>query len=596
MKKLFISIIALISVSSFAQLYVSSNNYVFVRDNVLYVNQGINLQTDGNIYLRNEAQLVQGTLGTSTNVGAGKLSVFQEGTSDNFDYNYWSSPIGNASASVGNEPFGITLLNRPTTLTASTQAIALPYDYALNGVANPLQIASRWVYRFVASSAYAQWIYAGGTTTILPGEGFTMKGTSGTDNLNIEGNGVLNNPGGTGAQRYDFRGKPNDGNIPVTVALNNSTLTGNPYPSALHVNAFLLDPLNTSINRIAYYWEQDKSINSHYLDQYRGGYGTYAPTALASTGIYVPAYFNSYNADGSLNTTGTVSSGSTVNRKYAPIGQGFMVYGTANGTVTLRNSHRAYYKESGPFSGFERNSNAQNSITAQDSVIETSHIRINTILNNEFTKQIALAFLPEATDGIDPGIDAISFISDVPNDTYFFLDNTEYTIQGIPFDVSKRVPLGVKSSEGSTLKFYVAETVNFDESQDVFIYDALDESYHSIKNSEYEVTMPAGVFNNRFEVTFTDNSALGVPEINTTNFMVSQNNALETLTIHNPKLRDVQTVSIFDIGGKRIFKKENLQANETYKFSTSSFSTGVYILKMTTKEEITFTQKVIISK
>lgn len=595
MKNLYLSLISLISFNSFSQLYVSSNSYVYVKDRVLFVAQDINLQNNGNIYLRNESQLLQGTTGTSTNKGLGKLSVFQEGTSDNFDYNYWSSPIGNASASVGNEAFGITLLNRPTTLTASTPAIGLPYDYNLNGIANPLQIASRWVYRFITSSTYAQWIYAGDTNTILPGEGFTMKGTSGTDNLDIEGNGVLNNPGGNGAQRYDFRGKPNDGNISVQIALNNSTLTGNPYPSALHVNAFLLDPLNTSINRIAYYWEQDKNVNSHYLDQYKGGYGTYAPTTLASSGIYVPAYFNSYNSDGSLNTAGTVSSGLNVERKYAPIGQGFMVYGTANGTVTLRNSHRAYYKESDPLSHFERNSNAQIPNVAQDSVPETSHIRINAILDNQFTKQIAIAFLPEATDGIDPGIDAMSFISDVPNDTYFFLDNTEYTIQGIPFDVSKRVPLGVKSSEGSTLKFYVAETVNFDESQDVFIYDALDESYHSIKNNKYEVTMPAGVFNNRFEITFT-NSTLGVSEITANDFMITQNNSLETLTILNPKLRDVQTVSIFDISGKRIFVKENLQTNESYQFSTTSLSTGVYILKMTTKEEITLTQKIIISK
>lgn len=595
MKNIFTSLLIFISFHSYSQLYVSSNSYLYVKDRVLFVAQDINLQNNGNIYLRNEAQLLQGTTGTSTNKGLGKLSVFQEGTSDNFDYNYWSSPIGNASTNTGNEAFGITFLNRPTTVTASTPAIGLPYDYNLNGIANPLQIASRWVYRFVASSTYAQWIYAGDTNTILPGEGFTMKGTSGTDNLDIEANGVLNNPGGSGAQRYDFRGKPNDGNISISTAVNNSTLTGNPYPSALHVNAFLLDASNTSINRIAYYWEQDKTVNSHYLDQYKGGYGTYAPTALTSSGIYVPAYFNSYNSNGTLNTAGTISSGLNVERKYAPIGQGFMVYGTANGTVTLRNSHRAYYKESDPLSHFERNSNAQIPNVAQDSVTKTSHIRINTILNNEFTKQIALAFLPEATDGIDPGIDAMSFISDVPNDTYFFLDNTEYTIQGIPFDVSKRVALGVKSSEGSTLKFYVAEAVNFDESQDVFIYDDLDQSYHSIKNGEYQVTMPAGVFNNRFEITFT-NATLGVSEITANDFMITQNNSLETLTILNPKLREVQTVSIFDISGKRIFIKENLQTNESYQFSTTGLSTGVYILKMTTKEEITMTQKIIISK
>jgi len=593
MKKLFISIIALISANSFAQLYVSQNNYLFVRDNVLYVNQGINLQPDGNIYLRNEAQLVQGTTGSSTNRGLGKLSVFQEGTSDNFDYNYWSSPIGNASSSVGNEPFGITLLNRPTTLTASTPAIALPYDYALNGVANPLQIASRWVYRFVASSSYAQWIYAGGTTTILPGEGFTMKGTSGTDNLNIEGNGVLNNPGGTGAQRYDFRGKPNDGTITVPVALNNSTLTGNPYPSALHVNAFLLDASNAACNGIAYYWEQDKAVNSHYLDQYRGGYGTFSPVSVSAPGVYVPAYFNSYNGDGSLNTAGTTSSNLSINRKYAPIGQGFMIYGVVNGNVTLKNSHRLYYKESAPLSDFER---AQTSnIQTIDSVPQVPHLKINTILNDQFTRQIALLFSPEATDGVDRGIDAMSVISDVPNDAYFFLDDTEYTIQGVAFDPNKRIPLGVKVAQGATLKFYIAEEINFDESQDIFIYDSLDGSYHDIKNGNYEVTMPSGVFNNRFEITFT-NGTLGVEEITVAEFMILQDNFFETVTIQNPKNRDVKSVVLFDIGGKKLYENDKLQSNTSYQFSTSGLSSGVYVIKLLTSDGLSFSQKLIISK
>lgn len=593
MKKLILSIIYLFSITSGAQLYVSSNSYIFVRDRVLFVNQDINLQADGNIYLRNEAQLVQGTTGISTNRGLGKLSVFQEGTSDNFDYNYWSSPIGEASTTAGNAPFGITLLNRPTTLTASTPAIALPYDYALNGVANPLQIASRWVHRFVASSTYAQWIYAGETTTILPGEGFTMKGTAGADNLDIEGNGVLNNPGGSGAQRYDFRGKPNDGNITVSVALNNGTLTGNPYPSALHVNAFLLDPSNSSCNGIAYYWEQDKTVNSHYLDQYRGGYGTYSPITISGSGVYVPAFFNSYNGDGSLNTTGT-TSGLNINRKYAPIGQGFMVYGTANGSVTIKNLHRAYYKESNPLSSFERHANVESNQEI-DSVPMVSHIRINAILNNQFTKQMALVLTPEATDGVDRGIDALSFIADVPNDIYFFLDNTEYTIQGVSFDINKRIPLGVKAQEGATIKFYIPEIINFDESQNVYIYDALDGSYHDIKNSEYEATMQGGTFNNRFEITFT-NALLGLDESTVKNLFVTQNNDLETITILNPKFEEISSITLFDIGGKKLIEQNNLKAEDSYKISTAGLSTGVYILKVSSKNGTYFNHKLIVSK
>ncbi|WP_121377690.1 secretion protein, partial [Flavobacterium endophyticum] len=431
--------------------------------------------------MRNESQLLQGTTSVSANKGLGKVSVFQEGTADNFDYNYWCSPVGNASAATGNENFGISMIYQPTTVTASTQATILPSSNS-NGTASPLAISSRWIYKFLSSTSYSQWIYVGGASTLAPGQGFSMKGTAGTDPTIVEANGIQNNPGGAGSQRYDFRGKPNDGNISVTVAANNLTLTGNPYPSALNVNAFLLDATNNAATGIAYYWEQDKTVNSHNVGLYKGGYGAYSPISLGSNGVYVPATFNSYNSDGSLNGVGT-SSGLIIERKYAPIGQGFMIKGASNGTVTLKNAHRAYYKESGALSQFERSQDPAPKKLAETTesesiVITEAQFKLNIILDNQFTRQIALVFLPEATDGIDVGIDALSIApDDLPNDAYFFLDNSKYVIQGTSFDSNKRIPLGVKAANNASIKFYVPEVTNFDPTQMIYLYDGADDSY-----------------------------------------------------------------------------------------------------------------------
>jgi hypothetical protein len=67
-----------------------------------------------------------------------------------------------------------------------------------------------------------------------------MKGTSGTDGTTVDG--VQNNPGG--AQRYDFRGKPNDGTINIPILSGEWILTGNPYPSAINLQAFLIGETN----------------------------------------------------------------------------------------------------------------------------------------------------------------------------------------------------------------------------------------------------------------------------------------------------------------------------------------------------------------
>lgn len=579
-----------------SQLYVSPNSFVYNKGELVYVKQDINLQNNGNFYLRNEGQLLQGTTGASTNQGQGKLSVFQEGTVNNYAYNYWCSPIGNASAATGNEDFGVTMLNVPTTSTASTPATMLAMNgYDGTSAAGSLAIAPYWIWRFLSSTTYAQWVQSGTTTNIAAGQGFTMKGTSGTDATNV-GETAVNNPGSK--QRYDFRGKPNDGNITVNVGLNSFTLTGNPYPSALHVNAFLLDPTNTACDATAYYWEQDKTVNSHVLVAYQGGYGTYAPGTLVSSGTYVPATFDTYTITGTLNTTGLSSGLTNIERKYAPIGQGFMIKGNSNGSVALKNSHRAYYKESTTANSyFERNNSTVQS-PIDGGINTTPHLRLNISFNNQYTRQIALTFFPEATDGVDRGMDAKSPTDgSLPNDAYFFLDNDRYVIEGINFDIDKRVPLGLKVTNNTTFNFSLPEVINFDESQPVYIYDAADNSYHNLKQANYQVMLHTGVYNDRFEVTFKDsNTALAVDTNVASSFTIVQNNSNQLLSIANPNSLDVKSVALYDMAGKLMFDKVNLGAKATYEFSTSALSEAVYIVKLLTTDNKGLGQKIIVER
>ncbi len=580
----------MVSTAAFAQIHIGSNSPVYIKSQVLYVNQNINLATNSNLYLRNSAQLVQGTTSTSNNTGTGVISVYQEGTSDNFEYNYWCSPVGNPVSATGNTNFGISLLNRPSTSTAAVPATLLPltnYD----GTANPLAIASYWIYKLTNANNYSQWVQVGSATTIAPGEGFTMKGTSGTDTTDPESTGILNNPG-TGTQRYDFRGKPNDGNISVAVGTGNAaTLTGNPYPSAIDLNAFLLDPSNSACTRIAYFWEQDKTVNSHLLSAYKGGYATYSPVSLASAGIYTPATFNTYKSDGSVNTTGT-SNGTAVPRKYTPIGQGFIIRGTANSTVTFKNEHRVFNKEDSGLSQFAKSSEAKIPATDEE-VMEISHFRINTSINDQFTRQIALAFLPEATDGVDPGIDALN-IDNLPADVSFYIENRNYVIQGVPLDLTKKIPLVVKVTTTTTMKFNIPEVINFDPLQNIYLYDGLDDSYHDIKNGSYLVTIAPGVYTDRFKITFS-NKTLGIKEEIKSNFFISQDNENQMLKASNPDNIAINSFMLYDVLGKAVLSVNKLGIEQNYNFPTSGLSSGIYIATFLTTDNEKISQKVIIS-
>jgi hypothetical protein len=578
-----------------AQLYVGGTSYVFVKNEVLFVNQDVDIQNNGFLYLRNEAQLIQGTTGTSTNKGLGRLSVFQEGTSDNFDYNYWCSPVGNASAAVGNENFGITQFHVPTSATATNAAnIVTGYDGASSAAS--LSIASYWIWRFLSGVNYSEWVQTAAASTIAAGQGFTMKGTAGTDPITV-GEATANNPGG--AQRYDFRGKPNDGTITVSVGLDKLSLTGNPYPSALHVNAFLLDPSNTDCTGIAYYWEHNKTVNSHVLVNYQGGYGTFSPIGTGPTtyGVYVPATFNSYNNDGSLNVVGA-SSGLAIQRKYAPIGQGFMIKGKATGapvSVSLKNTHRSYYKEADVYSQFERRFNNEEQLKSENNAgDQLPEIRLNTMMNNQFTKQLALVFLPSATDGVDRGIDALSPADDsLPYDVYFALDNDKYVIQGTNFDPNKRIPLGIKTSNSTSFSFDASLVSHFDAAQPIYIYDAADASYHNIKNSPYTVNVPAGTYNNRFELTFMSN--LGSNPVNAaTNIVISHQMGSHTLEVANPSAVALASISLYDLAGKQLLYQKQMGNAQSYQFSTANLAQGMYIAKLITGENEQIVQKILV--
>jgi len=597
MNKLFVLLFAVCCCTNLvqSQLYVGSTGSLFVKNELVYVTQDIDIQNNGFLYLRNEAQLIQGTTGTSTNKGLGKLSVFQEGTSDNFDYNYWCSPVGNASATVGNENFGITQFHVPTSATASNPAMMVT-GYDGTASAASLSIASYWIWKFLSGVNYSEWVQTAAASTIAAGQGFTMKGTAGADPVTV-GEATANNPGGS--QRYDFRGKPNDGTITVSVAADKLTLTGNPYPSALHVNAFLLDPSNTDCTGIAYYWEQDKTVNSHVLSNYQGGYGTYSPigTGLTTYGVYVPATFNTYNNDGTLNVVGA-SSGLAIQRKYAPIGQGFMIKGKATGTpvaVSLKNVHRSYYKEADVYSQFERGTGAAN----QDEIEKAAGdpfavIRLNATMNNQFTKQLALVFLPTATDGVDRGIDALSPSEEsLPNDVYFVLDENKYVIQGTDFEVSKRIPIGIKAGNSSSFTFEASLIENVEATQPIYLYDGADGSYHNIKNNPFTLVLGEGVYNNRFQITFTTTLSNNPVAVNS-NIRITQQSSSQTVEVANPTAEAIQSIAIYDLSGKQLVYQSPVGNTRSYSFSTSGFADGLYIVEVKTIDNQQVVQKILL--
>jgi hypothetical protein len=173
------------------------------------------------------------------------------------------------------------------------------------------------------------------------------------------------------------------------------------------------------------------------------------------------------------------------------------------------------------------------------------------------------------------------------------LQNGKYVIQGIEFGIDKRIPIGLKITDNVIVKFDLADVVNFDTNQDVFIYDSMDDSYHNLKTESYSVSLNTGVYDNRFQITFRGfNLSSNSRTIH--NFVITQINTRQILTISNPNSVDLKSVTLYDISGKVIFEQKALGRKSLLEFPTGNLNEGVYIVKIEPVDDYIVTQKIIV--
>ncbi|GEQ86560.1 T9SS C-terminal target domain-containing protein [Patiriisocius marinistellae] len=643
MKTLLLTAVSAIAVTSIAtaQLSVSPNattstdSYIYASDVSIYVEGYVRLvennnnsDTEASMYLRNQAQLLQGG-SDNQNRGTGTISVHQDSNSDAYDYNLWASPVSVPVASFGNDRFGISRLYQSTGVTSANSAIL---KSGHNGVSNPLQISSRWFYRWAPAS---QGFVRVNSADIIPaGYGYIMKGTDIT----------AGNVPETQNQNYDFRGRPNSGDISVAlypVGSNDegNTLTGNPYPSALDLNAFFYDPANAGKFSMIQYYDEDRTINSHAHVDNKSGYSTWAPGPQSTIapgqpgynpGTYTVGVFQNFDSAGNpIGSTG-VDAEQVDGRRMAPIAQGFFIKSlpsvTSQTTLTYKNSHRRFVKEAVDISEF-KNQEGQSSISSN---FESSHnplggntidptnpeaaffapqIRINTYMGTSHMRQTVLMLHNDTTDGFDLGWDAISPM-DATSEMYFAVmtpwhdrDPFPFVINSIPFDnISKQVPITFEIEEEMTV------TVTGIEENDlpvdhIYVYDNLNDTYQEITgNNAASYLLQQGVYEDRFFIVFTKyeigqasrGQTKGAEEGGKEAINFFQNNRQAQLEISNPEGYEIKSAAIFDMTGRLVLTQQNLGNNRNLQFPTGTFSNGVYLVVLTTDSDEIIDYKIIV--
>ena len=352
-----------------------------------------------------------------------------------------------------------------------------------------------------------------------------------------------------------FVGKPNNGDItiPVTVLGGGYNLIGNPYPSTVNADLFLADAANQNIETL-YFWTHMTTV---------GGGTNYA----------------TYNATGAAGATPSdTDPASGTPNGFIQTGQGFIAKTTSAGNATFKNSMRA------------ANNSGQFFRTAD--VIEKNRIWLNLSNANTSFNQSLIGYISDATDGIDTKFDGL-LIETNGTRLYNVINNTEYVIQGkaLPFNNTDVVALGFKAAAAGTYTISIDHVDGlFSADQDIFIKDKLTNTVNNLKSAAYTFASEEGTFNERFEIIY-QNTVLGIenPVLNAESIVVYKQN--NTLNI-NAGTTVMAGVKIFDIRGRLIFERNNINATTT-AISDLTAEQQVLIVQMTSSDNKTVSKKLV---
>ena len=567
-------------IESSGSLTVTGDNFI---ENTWY------FALNGTLDLQEDSQLVQGINSDLVTSATGNILRRQEGNSSVYWYNYWSSPVGSVGATTltnnnaasnnsNNTTFNIAMLKDesgdPFTFTSS-------FD-------DPGNISNRWLYSYQNGQTFWDWTTLTPASAILPGVGYTQKGTG---NAGTE-------------QQYIFDGKPNNGTILVQADdINNdsgneseqdvtltTTFVGNPYPSAIDARQFIADN-NGVTGGSVYVWEQWGGTN-HILEDYQGGYGT----------INMATTEKAYQFNDPTQTESLLARKPTF---YIPVAQGFFVEVVNDGNnavlsttddIEFNNGQRVFVKESdadgtNPNNGSEFFRSAGSNQEANE-VAEMGMIRLELNVSNGNSRSFVLAFSDQTTDGFDYGYDART-IDPQDDDMNSFIGNQKMLIQSFsPITDDKVIDLMFNSTGAYDYTLEITEFNGVDENQDIYLRDNLTDTYFNLRNGAYSFSSTtSGEDTERFDIVFK-NQTLSTGDILVDDVVIFTSD--DKLFIKGLN-QDAKLLSLTNMLGQTITSFSNV-ANSAMEngIGIQNLSAGVYIVNINTSDNIKIDRKVIL--
>jgi hypothetical protein len=371
---------------------------------------------------------------------------------------------------------------------------------------------------------------------------------------------------------YQFTGIPNNGQIiseetlKYTDADHGYNLIGNPYPSNMDFEQFYYDNENF-IEPVAYFWTNNVPEVYQYGSSYNGA--SYAIYNLTGGN---PATTSADEGDGDFNILDEPNG-------IIKVGQGFIVKAKSAGlnqSLVFNNHQRL--ADNGIF--FQRNTTDRFWLT-----LTSPQGIINTIL---------IGFNENAVDEYDYGYDAplLSLYSDA---IYSIVDNERLAINGLkaPFHVDDVIPIGINPFSQGRYFINLGKLEGIFEEQQIFLKDKALNILHNLSDSPYEFRTTPGQHNHRFEIVFRKRPSLHSASqglAHKTDLTILKKD--KSIFIESP-LEEIREVEIFDLFGKSLYKKGNIQGR-TYSIPQSLFFHQILIVSVKTESGQIESKKLIL--
>ena len=221
--------------------------------------------------------------------------------------------------------------------------------------------------------------------------------------------------------------------------------------------------------------------------------------------------------------------------------------------------------------------------------------RLNIGFNENTIRPLIMTFHDSATDGFDLGLEAKPMSIGSYDGLWGNKDNN-YVLQAFKYDDKLIIPLYIKLKSQSFVEFNAYDYTNIPDDMEILIHDLYTNLYYDLRKQNFSITLPAGDYENRFEIVFQEDSSLNQTDFNANFFKIISDNKNKKLLVYNPKLKSIKSIKLYDTSGKEVHRLMISKTSNIYEISTSNISNGVFIAQIESTENTNCSKRVIINK